>query len=185
MMMPVQRPGQSKQDYGTPANLMRAVALKFGTPAWDLAASVENAKAENFLTAAQDSLTADWRSLPGLKWLNPPFGNIAPWAEKCARGGQILLLTPASVGANWFRDHVHLKAFIYFLNGRLTFEGCRDPYPKDCMLSAFGFGRTGYDVWDWRKEATPEPDLGQHVPRIAHRCHGIAMSYAEAGHLLP
>lgn len=162
-VMPAQRPGSSRQDYGTPAEFMRAVALKFGQPAWDLAASAENAKAPNWIGADRDSLIQDWFRLPGLLWLNPPFARIEPWARKCVEesrlGARILLLTPASVGSDWHKDHVHGKAFVYFLNGRITFDGTPpnprtgriDQYPKDCMVSAFGFGRTGFDVWNWRE----------------------------------
>ena len=36
--MPAQVPGKSKQDYGTPIELIRAVEAKFGRLAFDLAA---------------------------------------------------------------------------------------------------------------------------------------------------
>jgi hypothetical protein len=35
------------------------------------------------------------------------------------------------------------------LNPRLTFVGEKDPYPKDLMLSCFGFGVTGCKQWRW------------------------------------
>ncbi len=150
--------GASKQDYGTPRDFLAAVAARFGARAWDLAATPENAKAPAYLTEKDDSLTCDWSRFRGNLWLNPPFANIAPWAAKCAStdlGGyarRILFLVPASVGANWFAAHVHRKALVLALQGRLTFEGCDQPYPKDCVLCVYGMGVTGFDVWDWRKE---------------------------------
>lgn len=123
----------------------------------DLAARADNAKAWRFFSPEEDSLSIAWgREHPGaLGWLNPPFADIAPWAAKCAletddTGLRVLLLTPASVGATWFAEHVHRKAMVLALRPRLTFEGCDAPYPKDCMLSCFGFGVAGFDVWRWR-----------------------------------
>ncbi len=155
---PRQKPGRSRQDDGTPRALLAAVEKRFGKLAWDLAASRSNAKAPNFLTLREDSLSADWRVLPGgLRWLNPPFAKISPWAKKCAlesgSGGQrILLLVPASVGSDWFAEHVYPFAYVYALQGRLTFEGETDPYPKDCILAAYDGVVTGFEVWDWRRE---------------------------------
>ncbi len=36
------------------------------------------------------------------------------------------------------------------LSPRLTFEGTKDPYPKDLMLSVFGYGMNGFDTWRWK-----------------------------------
>lgn len=157
--MPAQKPGRSKQDYGTPLDFIAAVERRFGPLRIDLAATAENKKAPIWIAPESDSLHENTAWDPsGLAWLNPPFANIAPWAAKCAyhaeafaaNKSRLLFLTPASVGSNWFDDHVHKKARVLFLKGRLTFEGCSDPYPKDCILSVFG-ERPAYEVWDWRK----------------------------------
>lgn len=151
---PIQKPGRSKQDYGTPWAFVRACGHRFGMPSWDLAASAENRKAPAHWDEAADSLKQDWTRCEGTLWLNPPFGDIEPWAEKCAltssrRRGFILLLTPASVGSNWFARHVLGKAVVLGLSPRLTFEGTTAPYPKDLMLSVYGFGLHGFDQWRW------------------------------------
>lgn len=160
MTMPEQKPGRSKQDYGTPADFRAALAKKFGPLEVDLAARADNAKAPIFITPEMDSLTHSWWPyLHQICWLNPPFANIRPWAARCeaylpgcaVNGGKILFLTPASVGANWFRDHVMDKARVYLLCGRLTFEGETLPYPKDCILSVFGES-PGFELWEWRLE---------------------------------
>jgi hypothetical protein len=57
-------------------------------------------------------------------------------------------VSPA-VGSNWWRDHVHEKTQVFFLNGRLCFDGVA-PYPKDCALCAYGM-EPGYECWNWRK----------------------------------
>lgn len=152
--MPRQKPGQSRQDYGTPLDFIAAAERLIGARFQvDLAASPGNAKAPGFFTAEQDSLSQPWHQLQGWLWLNPPYANIGAWAAKCAAesalGAKIAFLVPASVGANWYRDHVHGKAYVLALNGRLTFEGETQPFPKDCILALFGVA-PGFEVWSWQ-----------------------------------
>jgi len=168
MKMPVQKPGKSKQDYGTPRDFLAAAQRRFGFIEVDLAARSDNKKASDHLGPgseyAEDSLAFDWLSFgtSAAFFLNPPFAKITPWAKKCAAtnvgldSGRILFLVPAAVGANWFARYVHGHALVLVLNGRLTFEGMEpnpktgkvDPYPKDCMLCVFG-EKPGFDVWRW------------------------------------
>jgi phage N-6-adenine-methyltransferase len=178
--MPVQKPGRSIQTYATPEIFIAAVKARFKVKefAYDLAADADNSKGRHHFCEEEDSLSKDWTKLTGDLWLNPPFGHIDPWAEKCKltheanhlghgslrNYARIFFLTPASVGTNWFRDHVHaamrikdskpraIGVRVFFLNGRLCFDG-KDPYPKDCMLTIFGVHGlgNGYEVWNWRK----------------------------------
>lgn len=153
------------QNYATPLSFIAAVQRKFwisGGFDFDLAADASNSKAREkgcYFSEADDSLQQDWRQLEGNLWLNPPFHNIGPWAEKCARsvddgprsGRRIFFLVPASVGSNWFRDHVWGKARVQFLNGRIHFDPQRPSwgYPKDCMLCIFGEPPT-MNLWQWK-----------------------------------
>jgi phage N-6-adenine-methyltransferase len=160
-VMPAQKPGRSIQNYATPDVFIAAVKRRFNVKEfyYDLAAEVETSKGRHSFCEEEDSLAQDWTKYTSKSlWLNPPFGQIEPWAKKCAayaeyareRGGLIYFLTPASIGANWFADHVWGKARVFALQGRLSFDG-KAPYPKDCMLSVFGL-RWGFEVWDWRKQ---------------------------------
>lgn len=161
-VMPRQRPGRSRQDYCTPRPFVEAVKRRLGIAdfAYDFAADAENTVAPVYICEAQDAMTVlNWENLigPGWGWLNPPFAHIAPWAMRCAQtgraGAHIALLTPAAVGANWFRDHVAGQARVLFLNGRLAFTD--EPYPKDCVLSLYGPTiEPGYEVWSWRARTT-------------------------------
>lgn len=147
------RRGQSKQDYATPPDFMDAVRLRYGPISFDLAAHAGNTKHERYYTEENNSLVQPWHKLDGLLWLNPPFADIAPWAAKCAQesrlGARILFLVPASVGSNWFRDHVYGHAAVSFLNGRISFDGIA-PYPKDCLLAYYCGGTAMVGVWTWR-----------------------------------
>lgn len=161
MTVPAQQRGVSRQDYGTPADFLAAVKARLGISSFvhDFAADATNAKAPNFWTVDADSPTQPhWDGMMPREdwgWLNPPYADIAPWAKKCRetkqRGGQIAFLVPAAIGSNWFRDYVHGYALVLALNGRLTFEGCTQPYPKDCILALYSTRvAPGFDVWNWR-----------------------------------
>jgi hypothetical protein len=99
----------------------------------------------------------DKAPLVAIGWLNPPFIKAYAFAEKCAaeapklvQDSKILLLVPASVGSNWYRDHVHRQADVLFLNGRISFDN-NNNFGKDCMLCVFHAKQTGLiDVWNWR-----------------------------------
>lgn len=149
MPMPSQNKSKSKQDYRTPPEFLSAVENRWGMLEADLACTKAN-------SVARDArVEGDHRPWPrvGNLWLNPPFADIATWAAKCSLwspqgGARLFLLTPASIGANWFADYVHGKAMVYGLSPRLKFVGEKDPYPKDLILSVFGDG-PGFDVWNW------------------------------------
>lgn len=156
MTCPAQRPHRSKQDYETPKAFIKAVERRFGSLAYDLAASCYNVQAGRFFDENDDSLSQDWCALLGNLWLNPPFAHIAPWARKCrestGHGRRILLLTPASVGSEWFARDVHGRALVLALRPRITFVGCDACYPKDLMLSVYSTAlsdRPAFDTWRW------------------------------------
>ena len=132
-----------------------AVEKRFGRIRFDLAATYDNAVCEQWFDIEHDSLEQDWTQLIGVLWLNPPFGDIPRWAAKCKAsagpGRRILMLTPASIGTNWFAEHVHGTALVLGLNPRLKFIGEKDAYPKDLMLSVWADPSWNkFDVWRWK-----------------------------------
>lgn len=164
----------TKQDYRSPKNFIDAISERFGVPTFDLAATrgeqIHTALA--YYTPEQDSLKQSWASLSeptfaddafgGNKhfawhrvvYLNPPFKRAEPWAEKLAAECRFLrrwtlMLTPASIGTEWFAKHLDGKVLTLGLRPRLTFEGTPDPYPKDLMLLCAGFGVSGFGTWNW------------------------------------
>jgi DNA (cytosine-5)-methyltransferase 1 len=148
-------PRRTEQTVGTDPLLFGVLNFHFGFSI-DLACTVENQLCPIGITEAEDSLAQDWHKLgPGFMWLNPPFNDCKTWARKCAeeseKGARIVMLTPASVGANWFRDFVYMRARIRFLNSRLKFVGHDKPFPKDCMISIYDGINFGLDIWEWRK----------------------------------
>lgn len=137
--------GNSRQDWGTPPEFLRAVRGRFGPLDVDLACTRENriAGASLAFTPEEDALVQDWNQLYGNLWLNPEFADIRPWAAKCEgarhRLAWTLMLVPASIGTVWYAQHVYRKAYTLSV-GRMKFVGANDPYPKDLMLACFGFG---------------------------------------------
>ena len=132
---------------------MLAVTRRFGPIMFDLAADETNFQHINYFTKEHDSLKQSWHRLSGWLWLNPEWDDIEPWAHKCAAesalGARILFLTPASIGANWFQKIVHPAAVTLALSPRLCFDG-KSPYPKDCQLSVFCAGLSGFNTWRWK-----------------------------------
>lgn len=152
---------RSKQDYQTPPEFLTAVRdrLKINEFGFDLAASEESKVCEAFFSEEQDSLAEhnDWDNTLGWNWLNPPYNDITPWVKKASEqsldGNLIAMLVPASVGANWWLNHVINESYQLFLNGRITFVGAKDPYPKDCALLLYTpFIRSGSVIWSWREK---------------------------------
>jgi phage N-6-adenine-methyltransferase len=179
-MMPAQKPGKSKQDYKTPTDFILATKQLLGITYFDVdfAADDTNTQAASWLDKDDNSLLPkwDWKDFlhEGWGWLNPPYDDIAPWAEKCLRtsqaGGRIAFLVPASVGSNWYRDFIHDQdgVEVLFLNGRLCFienwdtllneDGTRmypskPLYPKDTMLVLYYADGRAFDcgIWSWSK----------------------------------
>lgn len=145
---------KSQQVVSTPWEFIHAVEKKFGKITVDLAATVENAKAPVFITPQVDTFTQSWRAWigGGLGWLNPEFDPMVKWVRYCAEqqqdGAEFLHLGPASIGANWFWDFVQPYATIYSV-GRMVFEGSKDPYPKDLILSHY-CPNPSHELQRWR-----------------------------------
>jgi hypothetical protein len=83
--------------------------------------------------------------------------------EKCKveaeRGCRIVSLTLASLGTGWYRDHVEGNAQSFILRRRMTFMGMKDAFPKELMLTLWGFGMTGLSFWTppaWAMRQDPE-----------------------------
>lgn len=161
--------GKSAQDIATPWEFIRAVTAKFGRIDYDLAATAANAKAEMFLTPKDDSLKIGWSILLGTQltgWLNPPFDPVEPWIKKCVEqakdGTRILLLTRSGLGTNWWWKNISEHAefamtpshiITYQLTPRIKFEGSKDVYPADLMLTTFNVGHwdsSWLRRWKWR-----------------------------------
>jgi hypothetical protein len=166
MTMPQQKPGKSRQDYRTPADFVAALKGRLGIVEFtiDLAAHAANTQARSWFGPGSDSYTDAFRAPSwarycrhGWGFLNPEYSDIDPWAERChetaAEGGHVAFLVPASVGSNWYRDHVDGHALVLALNGRLAFMPDNPDwlYPKDLICALYSpLVAPGFEVWSWR-----------------------------------
>lgn len=157
-VVPKQKPGLSRQDYRTPKEFLTALKDYLGIRDFtiDLAADAENRVTERFYSLDDNSLLQTWVIPGGYAFCNPPFSAIGPWVRKAAeesrKGAKIAMLIPASVGSNWWRDHVHNQASVLFLNGRISFDGI-GPFPKDCCIllyPALDQQIPNYNIWSWK-----------------------------------
>lgn len=163
--------GPAKQDYGTPRIFLDAVEKRFGKIRVDLAARPDNAVTDLWIPPEFDSLKQPWRELFGdaVCWLNPPYNDIAPWAEKLhVEGVNARFLVPASVGSNWFWNHVLPYAEVYSV-GRMAFtvgrtsggqeiflldlKGKPQVFNRDLILAVYGpdVRRGAFERWtSWK-----------------------------------
>lgn len=152
-----QKPGRSKQDFGTPPEFIAAVERRFGRVGFDLAAHADNCVHPQYFSETDDALQHDWAALAlpvgQVAWLNPPFGDLRPWAAKCESVRSLnrwtLMLCPASMGSRWWAEHVLGKCQADGIT-RMTFRGADSMYPKDLALLAYGFGVNGHGFWAWK-----------------------------------
>lgn len=179
--MPRQKPNRSEQVVGTPRDFKLACEAKFGPIALDLAADSTNHVAPAWFGPGSPleienalSRLTDWTAwVEGLRFLNPPYGDITPWAAKCATsakaGARILLLVPASTGAEWFNLYIRPYAFVFELTPRIKFMGHTQGYPKDLILAYYGpEGFIGRGEWRWRpKRMGPANDNGVDPRQLA------------------
>lgn len=95
----------------------------------DAAAAPHNALCRKFITAEQNTLEtpwADYLSIPGYVWLNPPYSDITPFVKKAAAesSNQIgtVMLVPADTSVGWFKEAIQTASEVRFITaGRLAF----------------------------------------------------------------
>ena len=170
--------GNSKQDYGTPPELLAAIERRFGRILLDLAANGENHVAPYWLgpgsALGEDALKVSWEQAwakavlaeqdeqcQKIAFLNPPFKNIYPWADLCMRYSTwefpIVAIWPASIDTRWFNDLVRPHTTSFGIS-RPKFVGMTTGFPKTMMLSWFcGLPRENRplgDLWNWKLRRT-------------------------------
>ena len=139
----------SNQNTATPDLFVREVERLLGIKfKYDLAASSENAKAKNFFTEADDSLTMDWPRDEWC-WLNPPFAKLTKWINKCAiesfEGSKIVTIWPLSGDRN--QRYVWENCQICIIEGRIW------PLVRGCMLCVWDASRgSSIQGFHWDKK---------------------------------
>ena len=95
----------------------------------DAAAAPYNALCRKFITAEQNTLEtpwADYLTIPGYAWMNPPYSDITPFVKKAAAESKnqigTVMLVPADTSVGWFREAIQSASEVRFITaGRLAF----------------------------------------------------------------
>lgn len=112
----------------TPPALFAALDAEFCFQL-DAAAAPYNALCRKFITAEQNTLEtpwADYLTIPGYAWLNPPYSDITPFVKKAAAESKnqigTVMLVPADTSVGWFREAIETASEVRFITaGRLAF----------------------------------------------------------------
>jgi len=121
-------PADQRDLWRTPPALFACLNAEFCFQL-DAAAAQHNALCKKFITAEQNTLETSWAdylSIPGYVWLNPPYSDITPFVKKAAAesANQIgtVMLVPADTSVGWFKEAIQTASEVRFITaGRLAF----------------------------------------------------------------
>lgn len=121
-------PADQRDLWRTPPALFACLNAEFCFQL-DAAAAQHNALCKKFITAEQNTLATSWAdylSIPGYVWLNPPYSDITPFVKKAAAesSNQIgtVMLVPADTSVGWFKEAIQTASEVRFITaGRLAF----------------------------------------------------------------
>lgn len=121
-------PADQRDLWRTPPALFACLNAEFCFQL-DAAAAQRNALCKKFITAEQNTLETSWAdylSIPGYVWLNPPYSDITPFVKKASAesANQIgtVMLVPADTSVGWFKEAIQTASEVRFITaGRLAF----------------------------------------------------------------
>jgi phage N-6-adenine-methyltransferase len=141
----------SKSDeWETPRAVFDPLAREFPMTV-DVAATAENAKCRQFITAHQNALHRAWWEYGDYGWCNPPYSRglqsqfIAKAAEERTRGFTTVMLLPARTDTKAFHTYIYdatrweprIGVEIRFLPGRVKFGEATASAPFPSMVVVF------------------------------------------------
>lgn len=121
MALPIERKSDPARDeWYTPAWLFDAMGLKFALdPCSPGAARVPWIPAARHITREEDGLAASWS---GTVWCNPPYSDVATWADKFRAHGDGVFLSFARVETRWFQALARDSSILFFPSKRVRFQ---------------------------------------------------------------
>ncbi len=130
-----------KMDYPTPQAFFNQLNEMFHFTL-DACANQENHKCERYFDKEQNGLIQKWE---GRVFCNPPYGReIGKWIKKGFEevqdgGGKcelVAFLIPSRTDTRYFHDYIMQASEIYFVKGRLRFDG-KNPAPFPSCVVVF------------------------------------------------
>mgnify|MGYP001819294722 CR=1 FL=1 len=135
-----------KMDWETPQDLFDELDREFRFEV-DVCATEENSKCAAFIDEASDGLDAIWHQIevmgqiPGVFWMNPPYGReIGKWMKKAyeesQKGCTVVCLVPSRTDTKWWHDYAMKADEIRYIKGRLKFGGAKNsaPFPSAIVI---------------------------------------------------
>ena len=142
--------GTDKDERETPKSFFKELDKTFHF-VFDVCATRENAKCQNYFDKEKDGLLQPWPNTGDdgaslAVWCNPPYSDIENWVYKAYKqkllGTTTVMLLPVRTGTDWFSALTKYPGVqICFLRERLKFGGSQTSAPFDCMLVIFRANR--------------------------------------------
>ena len=107
----------------------------------DVCSTHENAKCKNHYTKEDDGLKQPWF---GVVFMNPPYNRlvIGLWLKKAVEyangGGIVVAVLPARTDNQWWNTYVIQATEIWFVVGRISFEGYENGAKFPTAIAIFG-----------------------------------------------
>jgi len=128
----------NKNDWGTPWDFFWWLDAMFHFTL-DVCATIDNTKCADFLTPEINAKEVDWW---GRVWMNPPYSEVGEWLDEMGSAiqtGEIDLgvaLVAARPDTQWWWNAIKLAKEVWFLKGRLQFEGAMHtaPFPSAVLV---------------------------------------------------
>jgi len=126
-------------EWETPWEIVRTIEWRLGIDGFDLdpCATAKSAKAGRYYSVREDGLKQEWS---GHVFVNPPFSAVTAWVKKAVaereRGDcpSIVLLLPARTDTQWFKVLWEVAPEIWFVTGRIRFQGADSSAPFPSMV---------------------------------------------------
>lgn len=135
----------NKQDWGTPIDFFNKLDAEFHFTL-DVCANEQNHKCARYFNESDDGLSQDWSG--EVVFCNPPYSPVGKiqdqWVKKCyeeSKHATVVALLPARTDTKRFHEYILPHCEIRFVEGRIKFDGGKDPAPFPSMVCIFG--RTG------------------------------------------
>jgi len=136
------------EDWGTPRPLYDKLSEMFGPFDMDPCTSKDNPLGTPiFYTKETDGLKQTWGlgdyDHPTKVFMNPPYGRkVGEWIYKAWHASLfgraiVVCLLPSRTDTQWWHNLVMSADSLYFIKGRLTFEGAKNTAPFPSVIVVF------------------------------------------------
>lgn len=129
-------------EWETPKDVFNDLNEDLGPFTLDVCATPENKKVDLFFTRKENGLVQDWGG--HVCWMNPPYSEVAKWVRKAYNESRkpntrVVCLLASRTDTRWFHKYC-VKGTVWFIKGRLKFEGAENQAPFPSMIVIFPQG---------------------------------------------